>query len=72
MDSRHQHNGSTLELSNAFPQFQSVQQRPSSQAVTQAWDQWEVNDAGAKELQPAGFAKAMDKQIKSDHQTAGR
>lgn len=34
-------------------------------AVTQAWDQWEKHDAAAKELQPAGFAKAMDKQVKA-------
>jgi hypothetical protein len=34
-------------------------------AVTQAWDKWEGHEAGAKDLQPAGFPKAMDKQIKA-------
>ena len=34
-------------------------------AVIQVWDRWEGHAAGAKDLQPAGFAKAMDKQIKA-------
>ena len=33
-------------------------------ALTQAWDKWGGHEAKAKDLQPAGFAKAMDKQIK--------
>ena len=32
-------------------------------ALTQAWDKWGGHEAKAKDLQPAGFAKAMDKQI---------
>lgn len=33
-------------------------------ALTQAWDKWGGHEASAKDLQPAGFAKAMDQQIK--------
>ena len=33
-------------------------------ALTQAWDKWDGHEAAAKDLQPADFAKAMDKQIK--------
>jgi hypothetical protein len=33
-------------------------------ALTQSWDKWDGYEAEAKDLQPAGFAKAMDKQMK--------
>lgn len=33
-------------------------------ALTQAWDKWDGHAAGAKDLQPADFPKAMDKQMK--------
>lgn len=33
-------------------------------ALTQEWSSWDRHEAGAKDLQPAGFAKAMDRQVK--------
>lgn len=52
---------STIELIRflSFMPFASVEF-----ALTQAWDKWEGHESGAKNLQPAGFAKAMDKQMK--------
>jgi hypothetical protein len=52
---------STLELSRflTFMPYASVEF-----ALTQAWDKWDGHEAAAKELQPADFAKAMDRQMK--------
>lgn len=52
---------STLELLRflTFMPYASVEF-----ALTQAWDKWDGHEAGAKDLQPADFAKAMDKQMK--------
>lgn len=52
---------STLELLRflTFMPYASVEF-----ALTQAWDKWDGHEARAKDLQPADFAKAMDKQIK--------
>lgn len=52
---------STLELLRflTFMPYASVEF-----ALTQGWDKWEGHEAGAKDLQPADFPKAMDKQIK--------
>lgn len=53
---------STLELMRylSYSLFASAEY-----AVIQAWDRWEGHVADAKDLQPAGFAKAMDKQMKA-------
>jgi hypothetical protein len=53
---------STIELIRflTFMPFASVEF-----ALTQAWDKWDGHEAGAKDLQPAAVAKAMDKQLKA-------